>query len=80
MIVKEMPKVLIAITKKQPPIIQHQDGNCTEKVSANIVWHLIQFSVALKTCMVQFSNPASWSFKQGFVHNCISLEHVPMRS
>lgn len=58
-----MQKLLIAITQKQSPITQHQNGNCLETVSANIVLHLILFSVALKTCMVQSSNPTLWSFK-----------------
>lgn len=80
MTVREMQKLLIAITQKQSPITQHRNGNCLETVSANIVLHLILFSVALKTCTVPSSNPTPWSFKQGFVHNCIILEHVPMRS
>lgn len=75
-----MQNLLIAITKKQSPITQHQNGNFLESISANVVLHLTQFSVALKPYMVQLINATPWSFKQGFVDNCIGLEHMPMRS
>lgn len=75
----EMQNLQIAITKKQSPTTQHQNRNYLETVSAIIVLHVIQSSLALKTCMAQLSNPTSLSFKQDFVHNCIILEHVPMR-